>query len=250
MKTYYIIAVLWMCFLIACQHDDTLIFQDGHEIYFDKFYVDAMYPGTESSDSTLVSFFFFADDVVELPASLKVNLSGFKLTRDLEFGLRVVEEETTALPDEYALDEKYIFHADMLSEDSLQYQDVIQVMMRRSERMKSLENGVRLVVELVPNETVRLGQVERIRAKIIATTVQTQPEWWTSEVENELLGIYSQRKYKLFLEHVDRNAVFDGDLIKNNPDRAIKMVLEFKKWLSEQDPVVKEDDGSLMVVNV
>ena len=250
MKTNFTIALLWICCLTACQSKDTLIFQDEHEICFDKFYVDAMYPGTESADSTLVSCFFFADNVLELPAELKVNLSGFKLMSDLEFGLRVVEEETTALPDEYTIDEKYIFHANTMSEDSLQYQDVIRVVMRRSERMKTLEKGVRLVVELVPNDRIQLGQVERIRAKIIATTVQTQPVWWTSEVENELLGVYSQKKYKLFLENVDRNAEFNGDLIKNSPDQAIKKALEFKKWLSEQEPAIREDDGSLMVVNV
>ena len=110
--------------------------------------------------------------------------------------------------------------------------------------------AVRSVVELVPNDRIQLGQVERIRAKIIATTVQTQPVWWTSEVENELLGVYSQKKYKLFLENVDRNAEFNGDLIKNSPDQAIKKALEFKKWLSEQEPAIREDDGSLMVVNV
>ena len=49
---------------------------------------------------------------------------------------------------------------------------------------------------------------------------------------------------------MDRNAEFNGDLIKNSPDQAIKKALEFKKWLSEQEPAIREDDGSLMVVNV
>ncbi|MEG2229114.1 MAG: DUF4843 domain-containing protein, partial [Odoribacter sp.] len=100
------------------------------------------------------------------------------------------------------------------------------------------------------NETVGLGQSERIRANIILTTKVIKPIWWTREVEESLLGVYSEKKYKLFLNEIDKNAEMGEDLIKNRPDMAIKLVMKFKVWLSMQNPAILEEDGSLMEVNV
>lgn len=110
--------------------------------------------------------------------------------------------------------------------------DTIEVSVLHSDRLAELgTDGVRLVVELVPNADVDLGQYERRRAVIVWSEVEAKPDWWTHEVEWTLLGAYSYEKYKLFLQVVDTEGEFNENLIKNYPARAIAMVTEFKQWL-------------------
>ncbi|MEG2556764.1 MAG: DUF4843 domain-containing protein, partial [Odoribacter sp.] len=179
---------------ISCDQRETMLYDDEPEIYFEKFYMNAIAPGTEQRDSTLTSFFFYPDGTQDIKASLLVLLSGKFLDTDLHYGLKVVEELTTANPDEYTIDPSYTFRAKV--GNVKQVKDTLRILMHRSDRLASLPNGVRLVVELVPNETVGLGQAERIRANIILTTKVIKPIWWTREVEESLLGVYSEKKYK------------------------------------------------------
>lgn len=247
MKNKLVIIFLFMAIgFYACSERETTLFQDGHEIYFKKFYVNEMHPGTAEADSTVVSFFFYPTGTEDVEAELIVNLSGTLLTSDIDFGIKVIPEETTANPDEYDLGELYTFHANTVGEDATEISDTIRIKLHRSTRLDNMPEGVRLVLELVPNDNVRLGQVERIRAKVIITTMARKPDWWTKEVEINLLGDYTPKKYKLFLDHADKKAEMSLDLIKNKPDQAIRLAMLFKQWLNEQTPPVTEDDGTIM----
>ncbi|KIO44217.1 MULTISPECIES: DUF4843 domain-containing protein [Sanguibacteroides] len=232
----------------ACSEQETILFQGIHEIYFQKFYVNEVYPGTAEADSTELSFFFYPSGTQEIYAGLTVNLSGMLLTSDIQFGLKVVPGETTANPDEYDLDDSYTFHANTTGENATEILDTIRVKLLRSDRLDELPDGVRLVVELVPTDKVLLGQLERRRAKIIIKAAAVKPDWWTQEVEINLLGTYSQKKYKLFLDHADKKLEMSADLIKDHPDRAIRLAMLFKQWLNEQNPAITEDNGTLMSV--
>lgn len=234
----------------ACTEKGTLLWGDLHEIYFDKFYMDALPPGRETADTTKVSFFFIPDGVNETTAEVVVNMTGRLLTQDMPFKLKVVEDGTTAGPDEYSLEENYVFRANNVGAETKVMNDTIRIKFLRSPRLKSLEKGVTLKLELVPLGDLQLGQLERRRAMFILTEVAVKPLWWTREVEEELLGTYSHKKYKLFLLHADTNAEVDEALIKRNPSKAIAIARKFKEWLGGQNPPVTEEDGSLMKVNV
>ncbi|WP_308573047.1 DUF4843 domain-containing protein [uncultured Sanguibacteroides sp.] len=243
----YILLLIWIpMFLISCDKENIEVFHGTTQIYFDKFYMNAIKPGTEQADSTVMSFFFFPEDTKMIEASLVVNLSGTPLTSDLKFGLKVIKEGTTAKADEYKLDEYYTFHAKPISSGQLEIKDTIHVKLLYSDRLKDLEEGVRLVVELVPIDGLQLGQYERRRAVIISTALESQPEWWTQEVEITLLGRYSQKKYKLFLQHADPKGEFNEELIENRPDLALEYVLKFKKWLAD-NPGQTDQYGEITV---
>ena len=200
----------------ACGEKDIAVFEGRNQIYFEKFYMNALYPGTKEADTTRTSFFFFPENTKEIKVKLVVNLSGLELEKDLHFGLKTVEEGTTAKPEEYRLEKEYTFRKRALPTDMKEVKDTIEVSVLHSDRLAELgTDGVRLVVELVPNADVDLGQYER----------------WTHEVEWTLLGAYSYEKYKLFLQVVDTEGEFNENLIKNYPARAIAMVTEFKQWL-------------------
>ena len=93
--------------------------------------------------------------------------------------------------------------------------------------------GYRLVLEIVPDEQVKVGQYERSRSIIRIVKDPVRPAWWNSEVDIYLLGTYSATKYKLFLENVPGAGELDGEMIEQRPDEARKLVLEFKKWRKE-----------------
>ncbi|MCR9011018.1 DUF4843 domain-containing protein [Gabonibacter chumensis] len=243
----YILLLIWMpMFLISCNREKIEVFHGTSQIYFDKFYMDALKPGTKQADSTVMSFFFFPEDTKEIEVPLVVQFSGVPLTSDLKFGLKVVKEATTANADEYKLDEYYTFHAKPIVPEQLEIKDTIHVKLLYTDRLKTLEGGVRLVVELVPMEGLELGQYERRRAVIISTALESRPEWWTQEVEITLLGRYSQKKYKLFLQHADPKGELNEELITNRPDLAIEYVLRFKKWLTD-NPGQTDEYGEITV---
>lgn len=90
----------------SCNEDDIKVFDGQAQLYFDKFYMNALQPGTEGADSTVMSFFFYPDDTKTIEAEVVVNYSGLPLTADIPFTLKVIGEGTTANEDEYDLDDQ------------------------------------------------------------------------------------------------------------------------------------------------
>lgn len=245
-----LLVALWSLLLTSCEEHGVTVFDDSHEIYFDKFFMDARAPGKETADSTEVSFFFAAEDEKYADAILVVHLSGRALTEDLHFGLRVVPEETTALPTEYILEDSYTFHARPIPEDATVIKDSIVIRFARSERLADIPQGIRLMVELVGNADVGVGQYERSRAILLLRENDIRPDWWDQEIEAWLLGTYSSKKYKYFLQNIEGARELDGNMIQNRPDQARKLVKAFKKWLDNQNPPIYEENGELMRVEV
>ena len=78
----------------SCNEDDIKVFDGQAQLYFDKFYMNALQPGTEGADSTVMSFFFYPDDTKTIEAEVVVNYSGLPLTADIPFTLKVIGEGT------------------------------------------------------------------------------------------------------------------------------------------------------------
>lgn len=244
---YINLLFLFVICLYSCEEKDIESFNGKNSIFFEKFYENDIY-GNKNADSTTISFFFAPESMQTLEANLSVCLSGNLLSEDVTFKLKVIEEETNANTDEYTIEDSYTFHKG--TEDEKEIKDEIFVKVHKSQRIENNEIEPVLVVELVPNETLLLGQEERIKAKIIISNNVFEPEWWDFEVTNNLLGKFSRKKYKLFIEHADPEITLDAELIKNNPDKARQLAFKFKKWLSEQDPLVLDEDGTIMNVTI
>ncbi|WP_303180146.1 DUF4843 domain-containing protein [uncultured Butyricimonas sp.] len=250
MKKYVLLLAVVGAFLFpACNEQDIEPFGERHEVYFLKYFMDERAPGTAKADSTDVTFFFAKPTDDYVMAEVIVVLAGRPIAEDLHFGLKVVDEMTTANPDEYTLEDEYTFHARPLPENAERIQDTIQIRMNKSRRLDDLKDGVRLVLEIVPTGEVHVGQFERSRAVIHLTKDAVRPLWWTREVEAYLLGSYSSLKYKTFLENVPGAYELDGAMIENHPDQALKLVRAFKAWLAE-NPVYDTDNYEWMSVNV
>ena len=59
----YFIFVVFVLLAVACNKDDISVFNGKHQIYFDKFYMNALSPGTEQADTTRASFFFYSGEI-------------------------------------------------------------------------------------------------------------------------------------------------------------------------------------------
>lgn len=247
MKRFLYFVLLSMAFC-SCNEKDIEVFDGQAQLYFDKFYMNALKPGTEGADSTAVSFFYYPDGTETIEAEVVVDYSGLPLTADIPFALSVVKDGTTANEDEYDLDDRYVFHAKPISEGQLVIQDTIKIRLKLSERLKNLEDGVVLLVELVPDNGVGVGQYERRRAKIISSYSAVKPDWWDKEVEVTLLGKYSQIKYKRFVEHADPDLTVTKEMIKERPDLMIGLVLKFKAWLNANPGQLDENGDEITVV--
>ena len=210
--------------------------------------MDEEAPGTAKADSTDVTFFFAKPTDDHVMAEIVVALAGRPLTKDLHFGLKVVKDMTTATPDEYVLENSYTFRARPIPAGASLILDTIQIRMNRSARLNDLEEGIRLVVEIVPSDELQVGQFERSKAVIHLTKDAVKPEWWTLEVSAGLLGNYSSLKYKTFLENIPGAYSLDGNMIKSAPDEAIKLVKLFKQWLAENP--TEDENGLPMSVDV
>lgn len=250
MKNYCILMSLCLMLFSSCDERGITLFDHEHEVYFKKFFMNALAPGTEAADSTEVSFFFAGEDEKYMDAFLEINLSGRPLSGNLHFGLKVVEDKTTALSNEYILEKQYTFRARPIPENAIAIKDTIAVRFLRSKRLSSMPDGIRLEVALVASPQVGIGQYERSHAVLILREEAIQPEWWTQEVEAELLGKYTPKKYKTFLVNIEDSRELDGKMIENRPDQARKLALQFKKWLEQQNPPIYEEDGTLMKVEV
>ena len=177
-------------------------------------------------------------------------MAGRDLEKDEIFRLKVVPEMTTATSDEYKLADRYTFRARPAAKGATNRSDTIGIKMYRSARLKDMPHGIRLTVELVPMGDLRLGQTERIRGIITLIRDAVKPKWWDKEVTDNLFGAYSSRKYKLFLLYIDPGATLNEEMLKTAPYKAIELVMKFKKWLTDHPDQAKEEDGSIMTVNV
>ena len=160
-----------------------------------------------------------------------VVLAGRKVEKDTPFRLRVVDELTTALPEDYTLEDEYIFRAMPVPDNATSMQDTIHIQFNRTPHLDEVDGGYRLVLEIVPTEEMKVGQYERSRAIIWVSKEPVRPLWWNEEVETYLLGKYSPLKYKLFLENVEGAEDLNENVIKEQPDLARKLVMKFKEWL-------------------
>lgn len=243
---------LGMCLLLltltACEENEIGTYSGVHNIFFEKFYMDAIEPGTEGADSTVVSFFNYPAGTQSIRIPLVVLLSGNVPTEDLEFTLKNAEGSEMTEGTDFTLDANYVFHARTSYEGATDLRDTIYVTVNRTSKMEGIE-GARLVVELVPTDKLGVGQYEQRRAVIRVNTAANKPKWWNTEITNYVLGKYSLAKYQIFMSEIDTEGEMSESLILNSPDRVRELAQKFKKYLAAQEePIWDADNNEYMKV--
>lgn len=245
---YTLLSVFILLSMYSCREQELLVFGEDKYLYFEKFWKDAVAPGTEKADSTSVTFFFAKPEDTKVYANVIVVLAGRPLEQDLKFKLKVVDELTTALPSEYTIAESYTFRAKPVAKREKMIQDTIQIQINRSDRLDTLKEGYRLALAIQQEGQVKIGQTERSIAILHITKDPVRPLWWTREIEEGLLGTYSTKKYRLFLQNIPGADNLSTNFIVDSPDKMRKMALAFKAWLISNPQT--EEDGTPMTVKV
>ena len=249
-RNIYLGMLFFLLALVACEEKGIETYSGTHNLYFEKFYMDAYAPGTQGADSTVVSFFNYPSGTQSIQVPLVVLLSGNVPTEDIEFTLVQAEGSELQLGTDFTVESSYKFHARPVGDKATDLRDTIYVTVNRSSKVEG-EVGARLVVELVPTGKVGVGQYEQRRAVVRINSAPTKPKWWDTEITNYVLGKYSLAKYQLFMNEIDKNGEMSADLILNQPDRVRELAVAFKKYLAAQsEPIWDADNKENMQVKI
>lgn len=222
---------LLLMFLMNCSEESIGVYRADSYIYFTK----------ASTDSTTFSF-AYDSSLKEGDVKLKLNLISHLENRERRFSVRVVDEESTAREGhDFSINPQTFV---VQPNDSIAYMDV-HVMKNASLNGRS----VKAVFEIVASEDFLPGIGRNQRANLVITDKLTRPEWWNSWHESSGLGVYSDKKYRLFIEvtgRYDLTLTDDGGTMSYSDMRGY--VVMFKYWL--YDHPQQEEDGSAMTVPV
>lgn len=75
-----------------------------------------------------------------------------------------------------------------------------------------------------------------------------KPNWWTDNVTSYYLGVYSDKKYRLFIQETGK-----ADIDSDNIEELRYYSIMFKHYLQKKkdaDEMVREDDGTEMTVEI
>ena len=186
MKKYILFSVLCCMVFFACKKEETPLFNTTENVYFD-FTPDE---DDDKTDSLLYSFAYFPDkgeDTVFIP----VRLSGFRVSRDRTFILKIVDSSTTAKASVHyePLKDKYIMAADsgmcmvpliLLNKDTLL-------------KSKTLTIGL----TLMPTEDLAVAFTLQNKGIVKFSNRLEKPDWWNAWAGE--LGDYSRVKHELFI---------------------------------------------------
>lgn len=227
MKKIFI--ALFVAAAAGCGRSDIMTYDGAEYIQFSRSFADS------------VSFSFIAaggSDTHDYPVG--VELVGQQASHDRTFKVEVVTDYTPA-PAEYyvvAPTESYA----MPTEFTLKAGEFAATFNVRLKKLPAMEGKTaRLVLRLAPTGDFRVGETQRSLFVLRFTDAVTKPAWWTTVVQNSYLGVYSDKKFRLFVEVTDQ---FD---LANDPYTMRLYTLQFKQYLrNEQEGgrTVYEADGT------
>ena len=228
MKKHYLIFI-GIIILLGCNKHDIPTYEDltsDRYIYFRK----------KEIDSSEVSFLFYPKQT-EIMYPIEIIATGVGHINQ-NYKISVVQEHTTAPTETYRISESYTMRQGLRIDTcfiKLIYNEILD------------NTKVRLVLRLEDSEDFLVKRPEFRIAIIWFHNVISKPKWWTSDVSEYYLGIYSDKKYKLFLDII-------GVDLKNANDHQLRQYsLLFKDYLKKKKDMgetIYEDDGSEMTVSV
>lgn len=216
--------------IISCDKREIMTYNGGHYLSFSL---------NPAEDSTETSFFFYPDNQT-LRVPIAVNLGGGPLGEQRQY--KVVAAEGTN-----ALEKNFEIETPVVRKGLIR--DTVWVKITRSDEL-SLRK-YRLVLAIQPDDFFQLGQTEYRTAKVIFSSLASQPTWWTKAVADAYLGVYSDLKYATFVRVTDGRAAYFGERL---PAEQRQMAIEFLNYLrKEKDAgrtVYEEDGKTEMTVTV
>lgn len=228
MKTILKIFLFGILFFISCNKAQILLFDGDDHIQFVN----------HVNDSTLHTF-LSNPEADEMLIPLYVELVGKPKNKDREFKVSVVERFSTADEKHYSLESRYYLGAGKVR-DTIYFKGI--------KTLDLSSQPVKLVLNVSGMSELKSGQEEYSNAILYLSNVISKPNWWTDNVDKRLLGVYSDKKYKLFIQ---LTGVIDVDINDEASLREYSIIMK-NYLLKEKDAerTVYEDNGIEMTVAI
>lgn len=227
MRKLYLLFIVLVWGVTACQRDDIKVYNSADYIQFEKSVVD----------SSLCTF-LVSPNLSELRFPVAVDVVGLSTQQDREYKVEVMDELTNASAVNYDLPERFVMKAGCVK-------DTMWITFKNSQELKVAPQ--RLAIRLVESEDFELGQIEHRGNIIIVSDVVTKPVWWGEIMEYYFLGTYSDKKYRLFIQET---GILDLD--PNDLNECRYYTLIFKNYLKQKKdegtPVLEDDESEMYVV--
>lgn len=231
-------------FFSACQEEGIVV--NGNDVSYVGFKKDIRV------DTTAVCFRFYgleegADEkVAEIP--IEVTVCGKVQHKDLEFTIGIDEALSTLPKSQCILPERCVIKNGQLV-------DTIYVKLKNSPNLKN-ETKL-LVLKVNADGEVAEGIAIYSRAILAVTDRLFKPDWWSfcdlydgeySSVDWYYLGDYSEEKYKMFLDELQKdNMVFDGKDKQVLRKYCLRLKYTLKRLSDAGTPALDENNAPITV---
>lgn len=230
MKRLYVITIL-CCWLIGCS-------KDAVDEYGEISYVYLADDSTDVNEVTPIEYSFaFHPGAEKDTVPVLIKLIGKLGDQDRPVALTVDAPHTTALAEDYELPDPLMFHAGRAM-------DTIALVLNNSARLKTGKFKIRLMLQ--SNEHFQLGPPDNRYIDITFSDMIARPGWWDDVVERNFLSLYSDAKYRLFIE---ATGITDMSGLSESEQRAYAII--FRDFLARgrENGEVYEDENGLINVS-
>lgn len=217
--------------LTSCSETEIERYSGKNYIYFEK----------SSKDSTVFSF-AYDPNLSEGDISLKMKIISRLENTDRTYAVKFLADESTAKEGK-----DFIWQNNttiVKANDSISYLNIKAI---KTPELKG--KTVKAVFEIVPTDDFIPGIEDNRKANVIISNKLTKPIWWNGWHDTSGLGLYSDKKYQLFIEVTgqhDLTLTEDGGSMDFSD--MYGYVVMFKYWLLDNPQ--KEEDGSDMFVPI
>ena len=220
-----VIIMLIFAGLWACNMDEVEVYSAQRYLFFAD--------SSMGLDTAAFSFSHYPGDETH-DVSFYVSLTGIPATEDLTYEVEVVDSLTTADPVDYEMPENLIFPAGQ----------VVSVMNIRCKNVRPELESQRVYVtfRIKGNENFQPGLEGKQTVRIAFDNIKSKPLWWTGDLEEYVLGAYSDKKFELLVQFTGENDWSDFSL-----SQARDLTIQFKVYLIEYN--VMEEDGVTPMVD-
>jgi len=239
MKTSVLYILLLISLFYGCDEREIPVVSD--DIAYLSFSQDS------KKDSTVLSFVAYPNGEIE--ANIVVEIRGRLLEEPREYTLSVNKERSTFPESSCVIAEKYVFPAGQTT-------DTIQVTFLNFDVNTEWE-PLRLTLKIDESEKVKEGDKSYRNALYILSNRISRPKWWTVKnvgyggnltynlAEISYLGLYSDDKYRMFLEELAKDGVeFDGEDVTVLRKYSLRIKYRIEEYNSTNDEVMWDEENS------
>ncbi|RZS72643.1 uncharacterized protein DUF4843 [Pseudobacter ginsenosidimutans] len=228
MKRSYIFYSILITVFISCKKENMDVYKSGHYIQFTN----------SLADTTNLSFFFYPGKE-EVTLALPLRLIGTMPEGNLQYQLKVDPKVTTAEAKHYSLPASFDFRQGLAI-------DTAYLTIKKSPELAT--TTYLLAIDIASTSDVQPGQTTYARRIFRINDMVTKPSWWDSNMDRFYLGVYTERKFRKFMEFTGV-----GDLSEKSDTEKTELIKRFKYFLIQMKDAgtpVLEDDGSDMLSTI